>query len=150
MTPQPFTAQPFTATIPWVPPGSDRGANSSARSRATGAGRVNRSGLEACRLPGLRFDAWSALASGGLDSIPVNTFSYYDQMLDTAVMLGALPQRVAGHRGDLDRYFAVARGTAETAPLAMTKWFDTNYHYMVPEFGPGCRFGWAPPRRSAS
>ena len=137
MTPQPFTAQPFTATIL----GSPRiGPRRELKRAIEGywAGRVNRSGLEAVA-SGLRFDAWSAQASGGLDSIPVNTFSYYDQMLDTAVMLGALPPRVAGIEDDLDRYFAAARGTDEIAPLEMTKWFDTNYHYIVPEIGPRTR-----------
>ena len=76
------------------------------------------------------------MRDAGLDSVPVNTFSYYDQMLDTAVMLGALPTRVAGIADELDRYFAAARGNDTVAPLEMTKWFDTNYHYLVPEIGP--------------
>ncbi|APE36127.1 5-methyltetrahydropteroyltriglutamate--homocysteine S-methyltransferase [Nocardia mangyaensis] len=73
------------------------------------------------------------LRAAGLDSVPVGTFSYYDQVLDTAVLLGALPRRVAGIADPLDRYFAAARGTDTVAPLEMTKWFDTNYHYLVPE-----------------
>lgn len=96
------------------------------------AGRTTRSDLESVAA-GLRHNSLAALAASGLDSVPVNTFSYYDQMLDTAVLLGALPQRVAGVNDDLDRYFAAARGTADIAPLEMTKWFDTNYHYIVPE-----------------
>ena len=72
--------------------------------------------------------------------MPVNTFSYYDHMLDTAALLGALPQRVAGVTDDLDRYFAAARGTDEIPPLEMTKWFDTNYHYIVPEIGTDTEF----------
>ena len=83
---------------------------------------------------------WSGLAEAGLDSVPVNTFSYYDQMLDTAVMLGALPARVAAISDELDRYFAAARGNKDVAPLEMTKWFDTNYHYLVPEIEPATRF----------
>jgi 5-methyltetrahydropteroyltriglutamate--homocysteine methyltransferase len=87
---------------------------------------------------------WASLAAAGLDSVPVNTFSYYDQMLDTAVMLGALPARVAKVSDDLDRYFAAARGNDDVAPLEMTKWFDTNYHYLVPEIEPTTRFALNP------
>ncbi|BAH51285.1 5-methyltetrahydropteroyltriglutamate--homocysteine S-methyltransferase [Rhodococcus opacus] len=88
----------------------------------------------------LRRRNWTDLRDAGLDSIPVNTFSYYDQVLDTAVMLGALPDRVAGIGNDLDRYFAAARGTDTVTPLEMTKWFDTNYHYLVPEIAPSTTF----------
>ena len=88
----------------------------------------------------MRRDTWSSLAAAGLDSVPVNTFSYYDQMLDTAVMLGALPARAAQVPDDLDRYFAAARGNNDVAPLEMTKWFDTNYHYLVPEIEPATKF----------
>ncbi|WP_078312184.1 MULTISPECIES: 5-methyltetrahydropteroyltriglutamate--homocysteine S-methyltransferase [unclassified Mycobacterium] len=103
------------------------------------AGRTSRTELETVAA-GLRRDNWSALAAAGLDSVPVNTFSYYDQVLDTAVLLGALPPRVAGIGDDLDRYFAAARGNDEVTPLEMTKWFDTNYHYLVPEIGPDTKF----------
>ncbi|MDP9883877.1 5-methyltetrahydropteroyltriglutamate--homocysteine methyltransferase [Sinomonas atrocyanea] len=73
------------------------------------------------------------------------TFSFYDQVLDTLVALGAVPARFgalhdgAGRLG-LDAYFTLARGTAEQQPLEMTKWFDTNYHYLVPEIGPETEF----------
>ncbi|RIT50289.1 5-methyltetrahydropteroyltriglutamate--homocysteine S-methyltransferase [Mycobacteroides abscessus] len=103
------------------------------------AGRISRAELEDVAA-GLRRDNWTALAAAGLDSVPVNTFSYYDQVLDTAVLLGALPPRVAGIADDLDRYFAAARGNADVTPLEMTKWFDTNYHYLVPEIGPDTQF----------
>lgn len=103
------------------------------------AGRTSREELETVAA-GLRRDNWAALAAAGLDSVPVNTFSYYDQVLDTAVLLGALPPRVAGIADDLDRYFAAARGNADVTPLEMTKWFDTNYHYLVPEIGPDTQF----------
>lgn len=88
----------------------------------------------------LRRRSWEELSAAGLDSIPVNTFSLYDQVLDTAVMLDALPPRVAPIADPLDRYFAAARGTEDIAPLEMTKWFDTNYHYIVPEIGPSTTF----------
>ncbi|EIU05398.1 5-methyltetrahydropteroyltriglutamate--homocysteine S-methyltransferase [Mycobacteroides abscessus 5S-0422] len=103
------------------------------------AGRTSREELETVAA-GLRRDNWTALAAAGLDSVPVNTFSYYDQVLDTAVLLGALPPRVSGIADDLDRYFVAARGNADVTPLEMTKWFDTNYHYLVPEIGPDTTF----------
>jgi 5-methyltetrahydropteroyltriglutamate--homocysteine methyltransferase len=132
------TPQPFTATIL----GSPRiGARRELKRAIEGywAGRINRTKLDAVAA-GLRHGTWAALASAGLDSVPVNTFSYYDQTLDTAVLLGALPPRVAAVTDDLDRYFAAARGTDEIAPLEMTKWFDTNYHYIVPEISPDTAF----------
>ncbi|MFI6601284.1 5-methyltetrahydropteroyltriglutamate--homocysteine S-methyltransferase [Nonomuraea sp. NPDC050536] len=81
----------------------------------------------------LRAATWNRLAELGLAGLPSNTFSLYDQVLDTAVLLGAVPERYleAG-----DPYFAMARGTQGLPPLRMTKWFDTNYHYIVPEIGP--------------
>ena len=130
--------QPFAATIT----GSPRIGPRRELKRATEgywAGRTSRSDLESVAAT-LRRDTWSDLAAAGLDSVPVNTFSYYDQMLDTAVLLGALPERVLGVSDELDRYFAAARGTETIAPLEMTKWFDTNYHYLVPEIGPATRF----------
>ena len=84
---------------------------------------------------GLRAASWHRLRALGLAALPSNMFSLYDHVLDTASMLGAVPDRY-GHLGDLDAYFAMARGTDHVAPLPMTKWFDTNYHYIVPEIGP--------------
>ncbi|EGV30615.1 5-methyltetrahydropteroyltriglutamate--homocysteine methyltransferase [Thiorhodococcus drewsii AZ1] len=89
----------------------------------------------------------------GLDLVPVGDFAFYDQMLDMSFTLGNLPERVRGFEGDrLDNYFRVARG--RSAPAAedqagcvggvaageMTKWFDTNYHYIVPELTADTRF----------
>jgi 5-methyltetrahydropteroyltriglutamate--homocysteine methyltransferase len=136
------TATPFTATVT----GSPRIGPKRELKRATEgywAGRTNRSELENVAAT-LRRDTWSQLVAAGLDSVPVNTFSYYDQMLDTAVLLGALPTRVQEVSDDLDRYFAAARGTGDIAPLEMTKWFDTNYHYIVPEIGPKTSFSLHP------
>ena len=61
--------------------------------------------------------------------------SLYDHVLDATILLGAIPPRFAGRQG-LDLYFALARGDDEVGPEEMTKWFDTNYHYLVPEVGP--------------
>ena len=103
------------------------------------AGRLDRAELETIARR-LRREQWAQLAEAGHDSVPVNTFSYYDQVLDTSVLLDALPPRFAEIDDPLDRYFAAARGTAEVTPLEMTKWFDTNYHYLVPEIGPSTTF----------
>jgi len=99
---------------------------------------------------GLRREVWRQLAAAGLDEIPSNHFSLYDHVLDAALMLGAVPHRHAAAapedakpgtpEHDLAVHFAMARGTAEVAPLEMTKWFDTNYHYLVPELGPDTVF----------
>ena len=61
--------------------------------------------------------------------------SLYDHVLDATILLGAIPPRFAGRQG-LDLYFALARGDDKVGPEEMTKWFDTNYHYLVPEIGP--------------
>ncbi|MFC9336326.1 5-methyltetrahydropteroyltriglutamate--homocysteine S-methyltransferase [Arthrobacter sp. NPDC057009] len=73
------------------------------------------------------------------------TFSFYDQVLDAAAHVGAVPARFgnllnAGGQLDIDGYFTLARGNKEQQPLEMTKWFDTNYHYLVPEIGPETNF----------
>ncbi|MEV0895044.1 5-methyltetrahydropteroyltriglutamate--homocysteine S-methyltransferase [Promicromonospora sp. NPDC050262] len=85
------------------------------------------------RLVDLGLDAGNAAVPG--------SFSYYDQVLDAVALLGAVPERFAGLTTDggrlpLEAYFTVARGEGDNAPLEMTKWFDTNYHYLVPEIGP--------------
>ena len=61
--------------------------------------------------------------------------SLYDHVLDATILLGAIPPRFAGREG-LDLYFALARGDDKVGPEEMTKWFDTNYHYLVPEISP--------------
>ncbi|MDQ1059058.1 5-methyltetrahydropteroyltriglutamate--homocysteine methyltransferase [Arthrobacter globiformis] len=73
------------------------------------------------------------------------TFSFYDQVLDAAAHVGAVPGRFgnllnAEGQLDIDGYFTLARGNKEQQPLEMTKWFDTNYHYLVPEIGPETNF----------
>ncbi|MEV4742577.1 5-methyltetrahydropteroyltriglutamate--homocysteine S-methyltransferase [Streptomyces sp. NPDC049555] len=90
----------------------------------------------------LRRTNWLQLADAGVHEVPTGDFSYYDHVLDTSVMVGAIParHRAAVAADALDGYFAMARGTQEVAPLEMTKWFDTNYHYLVPELGPDTVF----------
>ena len=123
-------------------------------------GRISRADLEEAGRE-LRRRHWLVQREAGLDIIPSNDFSFYDQVLDMACTVGAVPDRYrlgiggadsgggtggdAGGSIDLDVMFAMARGTAGNglAPLEMTKWFDTNYHYIVPELAPGQRFSLA-------
>ncbi|MEW2451792.1 5-methyltetrahydropteroyltriglutamate--homocysteine S-methyltransferase [Streptomyces parvulus] len=104
-------------------------------------GRVSADALHATAAE-LRRSNRQQLADAGIHEVPTGDFSYYDHVLDATVMVGAVPER---HRAAVDAdatdgYFAMARGTQEVAPLEMTKWFDTNYHYLVPELGPGTVF----------
>jgi 5-methyltetrahydropteroyltriglutamate--homocysteine methyltransferase len=83
----------------------------------------------------LRARHWLIQQMAGIDHIPSNDFSLYDQVLDAIAMLGAVPPRY-GHKGgniSLELYFAMARGRQDAPAMEMTKWFDTNYHYIVPE-----------------
>ncbi|MFF9899625.1 5-methyltetrahydropteroyltriglutamate--homocysteine S-methyltransferase [Streptomyces longispororuber] len=90
----------------------------------------------------LRRANWRQLTEAGIHEVPTGDFSYYDHVLDTSVMVGAVPvrHRAALDADALDGYFAMARGSQDAAPLEMTKWFDTNYHYLVPELGPDTVF----------
>ena len=86
----------------------------------------------------LRQENLARLVELGLDASDASLAdapSFYDQVLDATVLLGAIPPRFAGRQG-LDLYFALARGDEKVGPEEMTKWFDTNYHYLVPEIGP--------------
>ncbi|NEE07426.1 5-methyltetrahydropteroyltriglutamate--homocysteine S-methyltransferase [Streptomyces sp. SID7499] len=104
-------------------------------------GRVTADALGAVAA-GLRRTTWQELAAAGVHEVPTGDFSFYDHVLDTTVMVGAVPlrHRAAFDADALDGYFAMARGTQDAAPLEMTKWFDTNYHYLVPELGPNTVF----------
>ncbi|TDW29008.1 5-methyltetrahydropteroyltriglutamate--homocysteine S-methyltransferase [Cryobacterium psychrophilum] len=103
---------------------------------------------------GLRSSTRERLASLGLgrtDSSIPESFSFYDQVLDAAVTVGAVPSRFASLVGadgriDLAGYFTLARGEGDKLPLEMTKWFDSNYHYLVPEIGPETVFSLASDR----
>jgi 5-methyltetrahydropteroyltriglutamate--homocysteine methyltransferase len=98
----------------------------------------------------IRVENWQRQRAAGIDLIPSNDFSLYDQMLDTCALLGAVPERFRWRGGqvDLATYFTMARGVsgqgddcgscgAPAVALEMTKWFDTNYHYLVPELHEG-------------
>lgn len=92
----------------------------------------------------LRRQNWETLNSAGIDLIPSNDFSYYDQVLDMCIMTGTVPARFKAlmdslaSPGSPELYFAMARGYQkngfDATAMEMTKWFDTNYHYLVPEF----------------
>jgi 5-methyltetrahydropteroyltriglutamate--homocysteine methyltransferase len=90
----------------------------------------------------IRVENWQLMQDAGIDLIPSNDFSYYDQVLDTIALVGAVPERYGwgGGQVDLDTYFAMARGRQDATAMEMTKWFDTNYHYIVPELGPDTSF----------
>jgi 5-methyltetrahydropteroyltriglutamate--homocysteine methyltransferase len=94
----------------------------------------------------IRVENWKLMQEAGIDLIPSNDFSYYDQVLDTIALVGAVPERYGWDGGevDLDTYFAMARGRqsgdVDVTAMEMTKWFNTNYHYIVPELGPGTKF----------
>lgn len=69
----------------------------------------------------------------GIDIVPSNEFSLYDFILDISVMFNVIPERFKSIDDPIDRYFAIARGTSDAPASEMTKWFNTNYHYIVPE-----------------
>ena len=97
------------------------------------AGNVSRDGLEA-QAKDLRLQFLKKQADAGLDLIPVGDFSLYDHILDLSVQFGIIPKRFAGREVDLDLYFDIARGNKDNVASSMKKWFNTNYHYIVPEW----------------
>ncbi|HEU5399969.1 MAG TPA: 5-methyltetrahydropteroyltriglutamate--homocysteine S-methyltransferase [Terriglobales bacterium] len=105
------------------------------------SGNGNRQGLDDVAR-GLRRAHWRMQADAGIQHIPSNDFSLYDHVLDAAVMVGAIPARFRNRASDnaLDNYFTMARGGQAVRAMEMTKWFDTNYHYIVPEFEDGMEF----------
>ena len=111
------------------------------------AGRIDRDEVLR-RTAEIRRAHWVLQKQVGIAHVPSNDFSLYDQVLDTTAMVGAVPGRYESPGGvvDLDTYFAMARGrtAGNGAPgvsaMEMTKWFDTNYHYIVPEIDKGQRF----------
>ncbi|WP_374406834.1 5-methyltetrahydropteroyltriglutamate--homocysteine S-methyltransferase [Pelagerythrobacter sp.] len=115
------------------------------------AGKITQTELEEAAA-GLRTAAWARQKALGADWLPSNDFSLYDHVLDTSMMLGAIPARYdveSAEDAGLDTYFAMARGSTGGADCGhahgsvtageMTKWFDTNYHFIVPEIEPGAR-----------
>ncbi|MBT2486708.1 MULTISPECIES: 5-methyltetrahydropteroyltriglutamate--homocysteine S-methyltransferase [unclassified Microbacterium] len=107
------------------------------------AGRIDEAELErtASELRATTRERLTALGLGRTDSAIPESFSYYDQVLDAATTVGAIPARFENLRSadgtiGLPAYFTIARGEGDRAPLEMTKWFDSNYHYLVPEIGP--------------
>jgi 5-methyltetrahydropteroyltriglutamate--homocysteine methyltransferase len=88
----------------------------------------------------LRQRNWQLQKDAGLDVIPSNDFSFYDQVLDALVLVGATPARFGAGPVTLTRYFQMARNSKEQTAMEMTKWFDTNYHYLVPEWSDDLAF----------
>src|SRR5713226_4870802 len=90
----------------------------------------------------LRNENWLIQKNAGIDLIPCNDFSFYDHVLDMSLVVGAIPERFnplvqGGRNTEMELYFAMARGCQkqglDVIAMEMTKWFDTNYHYLVPE-----------------
>ncbi len=112
-------------------------------------GDLSREGLEAMGRE-LRARHWKIQADAGLDMAPVGDFTWYDHILDMSALLGVVPERFgkADNEVDVNTYFRMARGraqgdqagSADTFACEMTKWFDTNYHYIVPEFSADQQF----------
>jgi 5-methyltetrahydropteroyltriglutamate--homocysteine methyltransferase len=97
----------------------------------------------------IRLHNWQLQKDAGIDLIPTGDFSFYDQVLDTSLMVGAIPERYhtlmdQKQLPDIDLFFAMARGYQkdgyDITAMEMTKWFDTNYHYIVPEFTANQKF----------
>ncbi|MDO5641751.1 MAG: 5-methyltetrahydropteroyltriglutamate--homocysteine S-methyltransferase [Paracoccus sp. (in: a-proteobacteria)] len=105
-----------------------------AATEACWKGDLDEAGLLA-RAADLRATHWALQKDAGIGVIPSGDFSLYDHVLDTTALLGAVPARFGAVDGrvTLAQYFAMARGTADAPAMEMTKWFDTNYHYIVPE-----------------
>ncbi|KAI9222831.1 5-methyltetrahydropteroyltriglutamate/homocystei neS-methyltransferase [Blastocladiella britannica] len=94
----------------------------------------------------LRAEHWRVQADAGIDVIPSNDFSFYDHILDHMVLFDAVPAFYRGIQDPLDKYFAMARGMqsiekdVDVPAIEMKKWFDTNYHYIVPRFNAETKF----------
>ena len=91
----------------------------------------------------LQEETWSELAATGLTQVPGNTFSYYDHVLDNALLFGAVPERFAALESDLDPldfYFTMCRGRPDFPPLELVRFFGTNYHYRQPELDENTTF----------
>ena len=90
----------------------------------------------------IRQQNWATQIAAGVDLLPVGDFSFYDHVLDTVCALGAIPSRFGFDAASLTltQYFELARGNATQVAMEMTKWFDTNYHYIVPEWHKDTQF----------
>jgi len=107
------------------------------------AGRLTKEGfIESCKQQ--RKSNWLLQQKSGIEILPVGDFAHYDQVLNTTMMLGVIPQRFKGNGDLLDIEFRIARGKAPSgcscSASDMTKWFDTNYHYIVPELDDNTEF----------
>lgn len=144
-TPTPLT---LSTVLGYPRIGHDRGLKKA--TEAYWSGDIDAAALQAAGAA-IRLENWTTLHGVGIDQLPCNDFSFYDHMLDALVLVGAIPARhddrsaaekspAGTDDATLRRYFAMARGSDTAAPLEMTKWFNTNYHYLVPELGPSTRF----------
>ena len=88
----------------------------------------------------LKERSWQYQKDAGIDLISINDFSYYDNILDTIILFGAIPKRFENSKDPNEQYFAMARGSSSSVAMSMTKWFNTNYHYIVPELSKDQKF----------
>ncbi len=103
-------------------------------------GEIDETSLKAVA-SGIRQANWQRQHAAGLDFVTVGDFAFYDQMLNHIALLGCAPARFGfGDKISLSEYFQLARGNAASHAMEMTKWFDTNYHYLVPELKPDTQF----------
>jgi len=103
------------------------------------AGKISQDELKSTASE-LRKRHWIYQKNAGIDMISVNDFSFYDNMLDMSVILNAVPEKYKDIENCMDRYFAMARGDSAHKAMEMTKWFNTNYHYIVPELNENMNF----------
>ncbi|HET8608480.1 MAG TPA: 5-methyltetrahydropteroyltriglutamate--homocysteine S-methyltransferase [Burkholderiales bacterium] len=104
------------------------------------AGKIDEPALREAALR-LRAGRRQQQRQAGIDLVPVGDFALYDHVLATTLLVGAVPLRFAGIGGsEIELEFALARGTRQQPAMEMTKWFDTNYHYIVPEFSAATEF----------
>ena len=103
-------------------------------------GEIDEASLKAVA-SGIRQANWQRQYAAGLDFVTIGDFAFYDQMLNHIALLGCAPARFGfGDKISLSEYFQLARGNAACHAMEMTKWFDTNYHYLVPELKPDTQF----------
>ena len=132
---------PWHAPPCWAFPASGPTESSSARSRTTGPAGPRRPSWR--RSPrALRAAHLRTARDAGIDVLPVGDFALYDHVLDTAELVGIVAERHGG--GDLAAHFRACRGADGVRPLELTKWLDTNYHYLVPELRAGQAFRLSP------
>ncbi|MCU1530263.1 MAG: metE [Frondihabitans sp.] len=134
------TSFPRASILGYPRVGSNRELKRAIESRWSGKTTAGELEESARALRSVRRARLAELGLGRTDSSIPEDFSFYDQVLDAALTVGAIPTRFGAETADRDTEFLLARGDETNGPLEMTKWFDTNYHHLVPEIGPDQTF----------